>query len=385
VPRAKHQPAPHPTQAIHTILDAPGIAILPLDTRWAATVHAGTSAPRFLHAVRTIEGTATHGPTTWHAPTIHSALVVLPNTPLLHRAVRVLGPRAVTLAVELDPNQHAIDPLLTPAIEEGYLHLRLAPWAESLGPKFVLADGLTSVHTHAQAQDFAQRLSASGIPAQAFASLSPATPNATPAGQPSTLVRLPKRGSFAVDRVGLVPAEDVRRLLTVRVLFVCTGNTCRSPMAQAIGQSLAERLPPGSVPIEVQSAGTAATDGSPPTPEGTEALRSLGFTPPSTRSRRLTTDLLSWADIVWTMTQSHARATSALAAPLTPTPAGNGRIVQTLDPDGHDVPDPIGSPASVYRSTAQALHRLIAKRFAHLQATQTQHANDQTNDTEART
>jgi protein-tyrosine-phosphatase len=85
------------------------------------------------------------------------------------------------------------------------------------------------------------------------------------------------------------------------------------------------------------------------------------------------------------MTQSHARATSALAAPLTPTPAGNGRIVQTLDPDGHDVPDPIGSPASVYRSTAQALHRLIAKRFAHLQATQTQHANDQTNDTEART
>ncbi|MFO0492905.1 MAG: hypothetical protein ACK51T_10800 [bacterium] len=385
MPRAKPQPAPPHTQAIHTILDAPGIAILPLDTRWAATVHAGTSAPRFLHAVRAIEGTSTHGPTTWHAPTIHSALVMLPNTPLLQRAVHVLGPRAVTLAVELDPNQHAIDPLLTPAIEEGYLHLRLAPWAQSLGPKFVLADGLASVHTHAQAQDFAQRLSASGIPAQAFASLRPTSPNATPAGQPSTLVRLPKRGSFAVDRVGLVPAEDVRRLLTVRVLFVCTGNTCRSPMAQAIGQSLAERLPPGSVPIEVQSAGTAATDGTPPTREGIEALQALGVPPPNSRSRRLTSDLLTWADIVWTMTQSHARDASVLAGPLAPTAIGSSRIVQTLDPDGRDVPDPIGSPASVYRSTAQDLHRLIAKRFAHLQATQTQHANDQTNDTEART
>ncbi|MFN7431149.1 MAG: hypothetical protein ACK5TP_11295, partial [bacterium] len=88
---------------------------------------------------------------------------------------------------------------------------------------------------------------------------------------------------------------------------------------------------------------------------------------------------------VWTMTQSHARDASVLAGPLAPTAIGSSRIVQTLDPDGRDVPDPIGSPASVYRSTAQDLHRLIAKRFAHLQATQTQHANDQTNDTEART
>jgi hypothetical protein len=77
VPRAKEQPPPQTSQPIAAILDAPGIAILPLDTRWAATLRAGTQAPRFVQAVRTIEGTTPTGPTTWQAQTIEHALKVL--------------------------------------------------------------------------------------------------------------------------------------------------------------------------------------------------------------------------------------------------------------------------------------------------------------------
>ncbi|KGX86454.1 low molecular weight protein arginine phosphatase [Pontibacillus litoralis] len=81
------------------------------------------------------------------------------------------------------------------------------------------------------------------------------------------------------------------------VLFVCTGNTCRSPMAEA----LLKQKKPG---IEVTSAGLFAQEGSKLSPGSTEVLKSRGIEW-NHQSRPVTIELLQWADVVLTMTQHH--------------------------------------------------------------------------------
>ncbi|MBR7554098.1 low molecular weight protein arginine phosphatase [Allobacillus sp. GCM10007491] len=82
-----------------------------------------------------------------------------------------------------------------------------------------------------------------------------------------------------------------------RVLFVCTGNTCRSPMAEAI---LKHKRPD----LEVQSAGVFAGHGQAANPKAIEALQEKGIDF-NHASQPLTKDLINWADLVLTMTEDH--------------------------------------------------------------------------------
>jgi len=89
-----------------------------------------------------------------------------------------------------------------------------------------------------------------------------------------------------------------------RVLIVCTGNTCRSPMAEAILKDLAAR---GGKPLEVRSAGVAAANGTPISPGAAEALRRRKLDAPGP-STTLTADEVLWANVILTMTSGHKRA-----------------------------------------------------------------------------
>ena len=89
----------------------------------------------------------------------------------------------------------------------------------------------------------------------------------------------------------------------VRVLVLCTGNICRSPMAEAM---LRARLAARGVPAEVSSAGTA-TEGEPASDEVLELLRARGLDGSSHRSRRLDADRLADADLVVAMARLHVR------------------------------------------------------------------------------
>jgi protein-tyrosine-phosphatase len=134
------------------------------------------------------------------------------------------------------------------------------------------------------------------------------------------------------------------------VLFVCSGNTCRSPMAAAIANSLSNGI--------AHSAGLSPRDGAPMTTEAQTALRTLGVSHQPHVARPLTPQLVESADVIYTMTRS-LRENVIAAYPSASTKT------HALDPAG-DVADPIGGPQDGYDATAARLRELVSMRFADL-------------------
>lgn len=176
----------------------------------------------------------------------------------------------------------------------------------------------------------------------------------------STTVTLSLSGKIDVSDYGALSERQILSNLERTILFVCTGNTCRSPMAQAIGRDMLDKQSHEGVTTHVASAGVAAGNGMPATQEAIDALETMGITLQDHQSRQLTLDMIDQAEVIYTMTPSHAQAIMTMAP-------NSVHKVFVLD-EYESVPDPIGQSAQMYQHTANRLCELIARRLEEIKA-----------------
>ena len=144
------------------------------------------------------------------------------------------------------------------------------------------------------------------------------------------------------------------------VLFVCTGNTCRSPMAEGIAQKMFDdgRFPGAVGALFFASAGVAAMEVAPTSEETVDVLERLRAPVPG-HAKRLTPDMIRKADLVLGMTNLHVARARAMVADDA---AALARI-HAFDPDC-DVDDPIGRGQRAYNDLAAYFADLIPQRVA---------------------
>jgi protein-tyrosine-phosphatase len=145
----------------------------------------------------------------------------------------------------------------------------------------------------------------------------------------------------------------------MNILFVCSGNTCRSPLAEVLARRIAERR--GLTDVKITSAGTNAWDNAPASDEALLVGMERQVDLTGHRSRKLTPAIVSEADLIFVMTPAHLEQVKQMGG------RGKAHVLDSYaSGSATGIDDPYGGDLSVYRDTADALERHLEKVFDRL-------------------
>src|SRR5215471_3162289 len=147
------------------------------------------------------------------------------------------------------------------------------------------------------------------------------------------------------------------------ILFVCTGNVCRSPMAEGIFRQAVQ----GRGSYRVLSAGLGAMHGQPPSAFAVQAVKELGIDISGLRSRMLTPELVQQADYIFGMTHSHVDTVMMLYPFAAEKTFLLREFDETLDQFEKDISDPIGGSYEVYLNARDQIEQGIASILRYLE------------------
>ncbi|MFH2002900.1 MAG: Sua5/YciO/YrdC/YwlC family protein, partial [Planctomycetota bacterium] len=178
-------------------------------------------------------------------------------------------------------------------------------------------------------------------------------------GDPSTVVQIEENG-YSVLRTGIISKEDIRSTACTTILFICTGNTCRSPMAEGLMKKmLADRLqcPVEELPTRgylVLSAGVTSPSGEKPSRNAVKALQKWRIDISQHKTQPANLRVLNQADKIYVMTMAHKTALSQSNALFV-------KKIELLDRAGRDIIDPFGGSEAVYSRCASQIYSNIVE------------------------
>jgi len=342
------------------VLQAGGVAVVPTETVYGLA--ARLTNEEAVRKVIQLKGRHDNHPFALAFPSVDSISdVCLEMSPLAHRLGRRCLPGPVSLVLDVPPESMFWK--LSPAVQKAVSlqsticcrvpdhPLLLTVLAELNEPIVLTSANKTG---HGEAATIEQIVSDLGDGIDLLIDNGPLL-----SPTPSTIVKI-VGDDYTVLREGALKAETIKRLAALMILFVCTGNTCRSPMAEYLCETLlAKRLNCSANALNqlvVQSAGLMAQEGQPASAHAIEILKDYGLDLSGHRSLPLNEAHVRFADYIFTMTRHHREK-------ILSTWHNVDSRLNVLRRDGGDIADPIGGSVTVYRACAEQIRLEIDQRL----------------------
>ena len=354
--QADRAPEPGLCAEVRALLARGGVCALPTETVYGLAARAD-AAPA-LETLRRIKGRPADMAFTWHVAERGALASFASLRPLAERLAERYWPGPLTLVLPGVPKG------LELVAQRGWTGVRFPAHAASAA--LLAACDFPVVMTSANAHGEKPLTRADEVAARFGAELELVVDGGpSRLGEASGVLALGP-GRFELLREGLLRLEDLRRTAGLRIAFVCTGNTCRSPMAEVLArQLLTERLQArraggptlADFGFEDTSVGVFAAHGAPASALAVEVLEERRLDLRAHRSRPAVPEALLRCDRIYGMTAAHVEA---LRAQL---PPGRHPPLAVLDPAAKDIADPVGGPRQAYQRALADIERALRARL----------------------